>query len=31
MIDNYNEKVTSDEADAICIGTHIMKKTESAF
>lgn len=31
VLKNYNKKVSQDESDAICIGSHIMKKTESAF
>lgn len=27
----YNKKVSQDESDAICIGSHIIKKSESAF
>lgn len=27
----YNKKVTQDESDAICIGTHVVKTQESAF
>ena len=31
VLNTYNKKVSQDESDAICIGTHIIKKTESAF
>ena len=31
VLNTYGKKVSQDESDAICIGTHIMKKTESAF
>lgn len=27
----YNKQVSSDESDAICIGTYVIKETESAF
>lgn len=31
VLNTYGKKVSQDESDAICIGTHIIKKTESAF
>ena len=31
VFNTYGKKVSQDESDAICIGTHIIKKTESAF
>lgn len=31
VANTYNKKVTQDESDAICIGTHVVKTQESAF
>lgn len=31
VIDNYGIKCTEDEADAVCLGTHVIKKENSEF
>lgn len=31
VINTYNKKVTQDESDAICIGSHYIKKNKSTF
>lgn len=31
VMENYNIKCTEDEADAVCIGAHVIKKVDSEF
>ena len=31
VTDNYGIKCTEDEADAVCLGTHVIKKENSEF
>ena len=31
VMENYNMKCTEDEADAACLGAHVIKKTDSEF
>ena len=31
VMENYNMKCTEDEADAVCLGAHVIKKVDSEF
>lgn len=31
VMENYNMKCTEDEADAVCLGAHVIKKADSEF